>query len=104
MIFSFFMCLKKKIEKFKDYLNSKHADINFTSEYEKDGQLPFLDMLIDRKSGEVRTSVSRKATSRVCIPTFIAFYPVYTSSGYFLRFYFGISQFVHRSNFFIWRF
>ena len=36
--------LVEKIEhvgKFKDYLNSKHQNINFTSEIECDGKMPF---------------------------------------------------------------
>ena len=35
------------IVKFKEYLNSKHQNINFTSELECNGKLPFLDNLID---------------------------------------------------------
>ena len=40
------------IDKFKEYFNSKHQNINFTSEFECDGKLPFLDNLIDRKEGK----------------------------------------------------
>ena len=36
------------IVKFKEYLNSKHQNINFTSELECNGKSPFLDNLIDR--------------------------------------------------------
>ena len=50
------------IEKFKDYLNSKHSNINFTSEIETDCKMPFLDILIERKLGKFETSVYRKAT------------------------------------------
>ena len=35
------------IDKFKEYLNCKHQNINFTSEFECDGKLPFVDNLID---------------------------------------------------------
>ena len=45
------------LEKFKEYLNKKHQNINFTSEFEVDGKLPFLDILIDRSGGIVQTSV-----------------------------------------------
>ena len=34
------------LEKFNEYLNTKHADIKFTSEKEINGSLPFLDVLI----------------------------------------------------------
>ena len=52
----------EQIEKFKQYLNSKHNNINFTSEIEVDKKLPFLDMLIDRSSGMILTSIYRKPT------------------------------------------
>ena len=50
------------IVKFKEYLNSKHQNINFTSELECNGKLPFLDNLIDRKDGKFITRVYRKPT------------------------------------------
>ena len=34
------------LEKFNEYLNTKHANIKFTNEKEVNGSLPFLDMLI----------------------------------------------------------
>ena len=63
---------EKQLEKFRDYLNSKHKNINFTMELEKDGTLPFLDMLIDRNNGQITTSVYRK-------PTFTGVYTHYQS-------------------------
>ena len=36
------------LEKFNEYLNTKHANIKFTSEKEVNGSLPFLDVLISR--------------------------------------------------------
>ena len=60
------------IVKFKEYLNSKHQNINFTSELECNGKLPFLDNLIDRKDGKFITSVYRK-------PTFTGVYTHYQS-------------------------
>ena len=50
------------IHKFQDYLNSKHPNINFTTEIETNNKLPFLDNLIERKSDNFVTSVYRKAT------------------------------------------
>ena len=58
--------------KFKEYLNSKHRNINFTSELEKDGKLPFLDILVNRNDGKVTTNVYRK-------PTFTGVYTHYHS-------------------------
>ena len=55
--------LVEKIEhvgKFKEYLNSKHQNINFTSEIECDGKMPFLDNLIDRKGGKFITVIMKQ--------------------------------------------
>ena len=35
-----------RLEKFKKYLNTKHANIKFTNEKEFNGSLPFLDVLV----------------------------------------------------------
>ena len=38
----FVLCKSQEhLNKFKDYLNSKHMNINFTSEIQKEGKLPF---------------------------------------------------------------
>ena len=66
---------QEQLEKFKDYLNSKHENINFTSEFEKDGKLPFLDMLIDRNNGKIQTSVYRKPTFTGVYTHFHSFLP-----------------------------
>ena len=62
----------EQFEKFKEYLNSKHQHIKFTSELEVDGKLPFLDILVDRNDGFMSTSVYRK-------PTFTGVYTHYSS-------------------------
>ena len=61
----------EKMKKFESYLNSQHENIRFTSEFESDGKLPFLDMLVDRNNG-MSTSVYRK-------PTFTGIYTHFTS-------------------------
>lgn len=53
---------EEQFEKFKAYLNTKHKNIKFTSEQEVDGKLPFLDMLVDRSDGVMKTSIYRKPT------------------------------------------
>lgn len=73
-IFVLFDCLEK-LEKFKEYLNSKHPNINFTSEIEVDGKLPFLDILIDRNGGKITTSVYRKPTFTGLYTHFHSFLP-----------------------------
>ena len=63
------------IVKFKEYLNSEHQNINFTSELECNGKLPFLDNLIDRKDGKFITSVYRKPTFTEVYTHYLSFIP-----------------------------
>ena len=44
------------------YLNSRHLNISFTIENEKDNRMPFLDVNIIREKGKSTTSVYRKPT------------------------------------------
>ena len=51
------------VDSFHDHLNSINPYIQFTIEKESDGQLPFLDILLNREEdGSISTSVYRKAT------------------------------------------
>ena len=50
------------INKFEKFINSKHKNITFTKELEKDSKLSFLDILITRTEEEFVTSVYRKPT------------------------------------------
>ena len=43
-------------------MNSRHKNIKFTKEVEKDNSLPFLDIRIDRKLNNFETSIYRKPT------------------------------------------
>ena len=47
---------------FLDYLNSRHANMKFTIELEKDKKLPFLDMLAERGNDRLYSSIYRKPT------------------------------------------
>ena len=49
-------------DKFKEYLSSKHPNINFSIEKEKDGCLPFLDVNIFRENEKFAINVYRKKT------------------------------------------
>ena len=40
---------KEELDRFFLHLNSQYCSIKFTMEYEVDGSLPFLDVLISRK-------------------------------------------------------
>ena len=48
---------------FLEYLNRQLSKISFTSELEKHGKLPFLDIEISRSNGKFSTSVYCKPTS-----------------------------------------
>ena len=49
-------------DKFKEYLSSKHHNINVSIEKEKDGCLPFSDVKIFRENDKFATNVYRKKT------------------------------------------
>ena len=50
------------IPQFLEYLNSKHPNIEFTSEKENNNKLSFLDISVEKNGGSFRTSVYRKPT------------------------------------------
>ena len=45
------------VSKFQEYMNSQHANIKFTSEIERNGKLPFLDVLVEQKGQAFCTSI-----------------------------------------------
>ena len=47
---------------FLEYINSQHQNMKFTSEIEQNGQLPFLDCMVERHDNQFVTSVYRKQT------------------------------------------
>ena len=61
---------------FLDYFNRQHPNISFTSELEKDGKLPFLDIEILRSNGKFSTSVYRKPTFTGLFTSFHSFIPL----------------------------
>ena len=48
------------VNPFVDYMNSKHKNINFSFETEKDGQMSFLDDNVFPENGTFVTNVYRK--------------------------------------------
>ena len=57
------MLLRKFNSTYYDHLNSNEPCIQLMMEKESDGQLPFLDILLNREEdGSIGTSVHRKAT------------------------------------------
>ena len=50
------------LERFNEYLNTKHANIKFTNEKKVNGSIPFLDALISRNNKDFTTTVYHKPT------------------------------------------
>ena len=63
------------INLFLDYLNSKHPNIQFTSELEQNNSLPFLDVLINKTNNSFSSSVYRKPTFTGLSMNFNSFTP-----------------------------
>ena len=57
---------------FLNYLNTKHKNIKFTMETEKNNQLPFLDVLLD-KTDKLVTSIYRKETFSGVLTNYFSF-------------------------------
>ena len=53
---------KAHLPLFVQYMNSRHPNIKFTKEEEKENNLPFLDVCIKRGNGAFTTSLYRKDT------------------------------------------
>ena len=53
---------KNTATQFLHYLNSCHANIKFTVEFEENSTIPFLDILIKRHNHTFSTSIYRKKT------------------------------------------
>ena len=46
---------KDRVEKFRNYLNKQHKNVNFTSEIEESSSLSFLDIKISRENSKFVT-------------------------------------------------
>lgn len=53
---------KEDLESTLNTLNGLHRNIKFTCEVEKDGKLPFLDLLITRTRGSLQLEIYKKPT------------------------------------------
>ena len=67
--------------KFKEYMNSQHINMNFTSENEEDDSLAFLDVFVTRKPTGFVTSVYRKPTFSGVYTNFDSFLPSIYKTG-----------------------
>ena len=50
------------LDVFKNFMNTRHGNIKFTTEVEKDNQLAFLDVMITKYNGTFKTGIYRKPT------------------------------------------
>ena len=64
------------VKPFVDYMNSKHKNINFSFETEKDGQMPFLNVNVFRQNDKFVTNVYRKETFTEVYTNFSSFIPL----------------------------
>ena len=73
-----FVLFKKPehIQLFVDYMNSKHKNISFSFETEKDGKMSFLDVNVFRENGKFVTNVYRKDTFTGVYTNFSSFIPL----------------------------
>ena len=58
-----------------NYLNTRHENIKFTFEKEKDNKLPFLDILINNNGSDLQTSVFNKKTYIELLLNYFSFVP-----------------------------
>ena len=64
-----------KVSKIKKILNNFHKDIQFSSVQERNNELPFLDVLVHRRSKKLETSVYRKPTYTGLMTKWSSFVP-----------------------------
>ena len=71
----------ESVDKFKQYMNSRHPNMHFTSETESDNSLPFLDIYVIRDQLNFITSVYRKPTFSGVYTHYDSFLPSIYKSG-----------------------
>ena len=74
-IFVMFLC-QSHLKDFVNYMNTKHPNIKFTSEFEKNDFFSFLYVKITSSNNQLITSVFRKATFSGVFTNFKSFIPV----------------------------
>ena len=60
---------------FYSYLNTRHQNIEFNFEKEKDNKLPFLDMLINNDESDLQTLVLHKKANTGLLLNYFSFVP-----------------------------
>ena len=74
-IFVMFLC-QSHLKDFVNYMNTKHPNIKFTSEFEQNDFFSFLDVKITRSNNQLITSVFRKGTFSGVFTNFKSLMPV----------------------------
>ena len=69
------------VKLFVDYMNSKHKNINFSFQTEKDGQMLFLDVNVFRENSKFVTNLYRKEIFTGVDTNFSSFIPLEHKSG-----------------------
>ena len=69
------------LDRFFDYLNSRHNSINFTKEKEQNNSLSFLDVLVSRIDNRFETGIYRKTTFSGVFTNFNSFIPTAYKHG-----------------------
>ena len=67
---------EKDVNKFHKYIGSRHKNISFTFETEKENCLPFLDVLVSRDGNNFSTSLYRKPTFSGLYSNVMSFMPI----------------------------
>ena len=75
-----FLC-QSHLKDFVNYMNTKHPNIKFTSEFEENDSFSFLDVKITRRNNQLVTSVFCKATFSGVFTNFKSFMPVTCKFG-----------------------
>ena len=72
-----FAMFKKRdhVKKFLRYIDSRHRNIKFTCEEEKNNKISFLDISISRNNNALETSIFRKPTFSGVYTNFNSFLP-----------------------------
>ena len=69
------------LSKFRDYFNTRHPNMSFSIEQEKNGKLSFLDVEVSREKGKFVTTVYRKPTFSGLYTHFESFLPAVYKFG-----------------------
>ena len=82
------------LKRFHSYLNSRHFNISFTIENEKDNRMSFLDVNIIHEKDKFTTSVYRKPTFSGIYTHFDSFLPsIVTKLVCYIHYYIDFSEF-----------